>query len=131
MFYARTIKCPRHHLVIPGKLAWQIEENPFTKDTKMSDADCKRFGIRKWKYKRDRYGNKIPDFRNHYQPDVSAAYVLSNVHDSANPICANCKRCLEGFENAHLVGNKRQAGDGRTLQEAVQEMTKKMVKDCS
>lgn len=128
MFYARKLKCPRHHLVIPGKLAWQIEENPFTKDTQMSDTDCKRFGIRKWKYKRDANFNKIPDFRNHYQPEVSAAYVLEHVFDKENPICASCKRCLEGFENVPLLPNRKKSLDGRSLKEVVAEMTKGLLK---
>lgn len=128
MQYARKLKCPRHHLAIPGREPWQIEVNEFTKDTNMSDADCKRFGIRKWKYKRDAYGNKIPDYNNHYQPDVSAAFALEHIFDQNSPVCRKCRRCLEGFGRVALIQAKP-SSDGRTLQEATVDMLKQIKKE--
>lgn len=126
--YLRTIKCPRHHVVIPGRNPFLITENEFIKDTKMSDADIKRFGLRRWKYKRDRFGNKIPDYRNHFQPDISAAFALETIYDRNNPICLKCKRCLEGFESAHIIDRKKPITDGRTLKDFTDDMLKKALK---
>jgi len=125
--YLRKIKCPRHHIVKPGHNPWVITENEFVKDTKMSDADIKRFGLRRWKYKRDRYGNKIPNFKNHYQPEISAAFALECIFDQNNPICAKCKRCLEGFNGAYLIGGKKSLNEGMTIAQTTQEMLKKSV----
>lgn len=128
MLYSRTLRCPRHHIVKPGKNPFQIEENPFTKDTQMSDADCKRFGIRKWKYKRDRFGRKIPNYNNHYQPLVSAAFVLEHIFDDKNPICLKCKKCLEGLGGVTLI-TKSPVRDGRTLKDITNEMYKQAEKE--
>jgi hypothetical protein len=127
-FYQRRIKCPRHHVVKPGKQPFLITENELVKDTKMSDADIKRFGLRRWKYKRDKFGNKIPDFRNHYQPEISAAFALEAIYDPVNPICARCKRCMEGFGSAYLIGGKNNLNDGRTIADVTAEMLKGSIK---
>lgn len=126
--YVRKIRCPRHHILKPGKLAFQIEPNPFTVDTKMSDEMCRKFGIRKWKYKRDRFGNKIPDYKNHYQPQISAAFALERIFDQHNLVCQKCKKCLEGFGRVALIQTSREV-DGRTLKNVTDEMLKQANKE--
>ena len=92
----KNIKCPLHHTLKPGLQpheAFEIEPNPamknFTADT------LKQFGLKNWKYKRDRFGNKIPNFRNHFQPEVSALYLREKVYSTGHPVCAKCRRCLQ------------------------------------
>jgi len=89
--HIKNIRCPLHHKVIPGKLAFLIEPNPLAKD--FSDDLCERFKLKKWKWKRDAYGRKIPDYRNHYQPEISAAYAKEKIYTPLNPTCLKCRRC--------------------------------------
>lgn len=89
----KNIKCPIHHIVKPGCDGFVREPNPLAKH--FSDDACKEFGLKRWKYKRDRYGNKIPDYRNHYQPYVSALYLKENVYNPINPVCQKCRRCFQ------------------------------------
>lgn len=88
----KNIKCPVHHRVIPGRQPYLIEPNPLMKN--FSDSMCKDFGLKKWQYKRDKFGNKIPDYRNHYQPEISAAYAKEKIYRPNNPICTGCRRCF-------------------------------------
>lgn len=107
-YYKRKIKCPRHYQVIPGKSPFLLEVNPFMKDCKLSDADCKKFGIRRYKVKRDRFGNKLQDFSNYYQPEISAAFAIEQIYDPIDPICKQCRgRCLEGQGSMNLGTIKR------------------------
>ncbi len=91
----KNIKCPLHHTLKPGmnaEDAYLIEPNP---NAKNFTADmCKTFGLKKWKYKRDKFNNKIPNYRNHFQPEVSALYLKEMVYTPGHPVCRNCRRCF-------------------------------------
>ncbi len=92
----KNIKCPLHHALKPGLQeyeAYEIEPNPMAKN--FSDDMCKRFGLKKWKYKKDRYGNRIPNFRNHYQPEISALYCRERIYSTGHPVCRQCRRCIQ------------------------------------
>lgn len=96
---------------MPGKHAFKVKPNPFVKDAKLSEADCKFWGIKTWVYERDANGNKIPDYNNHYQPEISAAFAIEHVYDPIRPICQKCQRCLEGQGNINIYGIKRLRGE--------------------
>jgi hypothetical protein len=104
MYVLRTIKCPRNYILKPGKQPFSIEPNPHFKNSRLTESDCKRFGIKMWRYKKDRYGNKIQDFRNFYQPEITAAYAIEHIYDPLNPICKmQCKgRCLRGIGKVNI-----------------------------
>lgn len=92
----KNIKCPIHHQLkpnLPSHEAYLKEPNPAAKN--FTDDQCKRFGLKKWKYKRDRYGNKIPNWKNHYQPEVSALYLRERVYSTGHPVCRKCRRCIQ------------------------------------
>ena len=88
----KKIRCPIHHVVKPGMNPYMIEPNP--KTIKMPKWFLEKTGLRNWKYKRDRYGNKIPNYRNHYQPEISAFYARERIYDKDRPACKMCRRCL-------------------------------------
>ena len=69
-----------------------MERKPSLKNIK--EADAKKFGIDVWRPKKDKFGNKIQDFNNYYQPDVSAAEMKLRLWNPINPICNACKRCV-------------------------------------
>lgn len=92
--YIRKVKCPRNYVLIPGKEPFLLEPDPKFKF--LSDADAKRFKIRKYRAKRDRFGRKIQDFRSYFQEEISAGMALENIYNPQHPDCIKCKRCLEG-----------------------------------
>jgi len=92
----KNIKCPLHHALKPNMSpheAYMLEPNPLAKN--FSADMCKKFGLKNWKYKKDKYGNKIPNFRNHYQPEVSALYLKERVYTPGHPVCRKCRRCFQ------------------------------------
>lgn len=92
----KNIRCPLHHTLKPGLPsyeAYEIEPNPLMKN--FSNDLCKKFGLKKWKYKRDKFGNKIPNYRNHYQPEVSALYLQEKVYSTGHPTCRACRSCIQ------------------------------------
>lgn len=106
--YRRRIKCPKHYLVLPGKDAFHMEVDP--KFRFLSDADAKKFKISKYKKKKDKFGRPMINFKNMYQPEVTAGFAIENIYDPLNPICMKCKRCLEGQGQVHWRGIKRLNG---------------------
>ena len=114
-----TIRCPRNYVLKQGHQPFVIIPNPNTKGMTDEQIDylnksLKYLGItesklRRWTYKKDRHGNKIQDFDNYYQPQVSKAYALENIYDPLHPIClAQCKgRCLKGLGKVNINAIKR------------------------
>lgn len=106
----RRIKCPRHYALIPGKEPFVMEENPALKNVSWSLA--KEFKIKKLRPKRDKNGNKIQDFRNYYQPEISAAFAIEHIYDPLHPICTQCnRRCFRGLGNVDVNSIKRLTKD--------------------
>jgi hypothetical protein len=89
--YFIKIRCPRHYLLKPGGKPFLMERIPSLKNIK--EADGKALGINLWRPKKDRNGNKIQNFADYYQPEVSATEMRLRLYDPSNPICARCKRC--------------------------------------
>ncbi len=92
----KNIKCPLHHSLkprLPLHESYMLEPNPMTKN--FTEDMCKTFGLKNWKYKRDKYGQKIINFRNHYQPEVSALYLKEKVYSPGHPVCRKCRRCFQ------------------------------------
>lgn len=91
----KNIKCPLHHCLKPHlkpEEAFILEPNPMAKG--FSDDLCKKFNLRKWQYKKDKFGRRIPNFRNHYQPEVSALYLQEKVYTPNHPTCRMCRKCI-------------------------------------
>lgn len=108
MNYVRKIRCPRHYLLRPGHDPFIREPEPLLKG--VSKSACITFGVKKERIKRDRYGNPMQNFRSFYQPEISAAFAIEHVYDPLNPICKQCKRCLEGLGVVNTRGIKRLNG---------------------
>jgi len=97
------IKCPRNYVLKPGHQPFKVIPNPLAKNISQSNINWLNkqhgFNLKRYTYARDRFGNKIQDFRSYYQPSVSKAYVIEHIYDPKNPICTlQCKgRCLRGL----------------------------------
>lgn len=94
----RMIDCPNFFIKKDGPdEPFLIEANPAFKDVPNSIA--KDLKIKKWKYKKDRNGHKIPNWNSFYKPRVSAAYAIENIYDPLNWVCTmQCKkRCMVGM----------------------------------
>lgn len=92
----KNIRCPLHHVLKPGLQkheAFMLEPNPMTKN--FSKSMLEKFNLKNWTYKRDKFGNKIPNFRNHYQPEISALYAKERIYSPGHPVCRACRRCFQ------------------------------------
>ena len=87
----RKIKCPRHYLLKPGGTPFVMERKPTLKNIKV--ADCWKFGVDPFRPKIVN-GRKVQNFKDYYQPDVSAAEMKLRLWNPLNPICNQCKRCV-------------------------------------
>lgn len=111
-----TIRCPKNYVLKEGHQPFKIVPNKLAKSMTQAQLDDlnKRFGtnIKRYTYAKDKYGNKIQDFNNYYQPLVSKAYLIEHVYDPLNPICARqCRgRCLKGIGNPNISAIKRLNG---------------------
>jgi hypothetical protein len=99
--YKRTIKCPNTFVLKTGRKGFFVEPNSLC--GKFSVGDLKAFNLKNWRYKRDKNGNKVPNWNDYTQPTVSAGFAIEHVYDPLNPVCKNeCRgRCLEG--QGHLA----------------------------
>jgi hypothetical protein len=92
----KNIKCPLHHALKPGLQpheAFMIEPDPNAKN--FSKDMIQKFGLRNWRYKKDRFGRRIPNYRNHYQPEISALYAREKIYNPTNGVCVKCRRCIQ------------------------------------
>jgi len=86
-----------------------MEIDPLMKN--FSEETCKRFGVSRWKKKRDRWGNPIRNDKDFYQPLISGAFAIEHIYDPLNPICVQCKnRCWKGKGTPTTIGIKRLNG---------------------
>lgn len=98
--YRRKIRCPRHYLLKPGGQPFVMEKIPALKNIK--EADAKIFKLKLWKRKHDKFGRPIQNFKDYYQPEISAGWAYENIykrtpHDpnlKEHQICMQCKRCI-------------------------------------
>lgn len=90
--YIRKIRCPRNYILKPGGWPFVMEINPMFKFLK--DADAKIFGIKKYRRKKDRFGNFIQNFKDYYQPEISAELARTQIYEKDNQICNKCRRCV-------------------------------------
>lgn len=90
--YRRTIRCPRHYLLRPGGQPFVMERIPALKNIK--EADAKIFGLNLWRKKKDARGNYIQNFKDYYQPEISAGFAKEQIYLPFDPICMKCKRCV-------------------------------------
>lgn len=58
----------------------------------------KKYGLNPSRPVRDRFGKPIPNYKNYYQPEVTAGFAIEHIYDPENWICIQqCKRrCFEG-----------------------------------
>jgi hypothetical protein len=90
--YIRKIRCPRHYMLRPGGTPFVMERIPSLKNIK--EGDARRLGITLWRPKKDRFGEKIQNFKDYLQPEVSASEIRERIYSSTHPICATCRRCV-------------------------------------
>lgn len=90
--YIRKIKCPRHYILKPKGVPYVMERIPSLRN--ISEADAKVFKVKLWRPKKDRFGNKIQNFKDYYQPWVSAAEMKMRLFTPLHPDCQKCKRCV-------------------------------------
>lgn len=107
----RKIKCPRHFILKAGRNPFLMKPNPLLKH--VSERAIKEFKLRRWVVAKDRFGKKIYDRRNYYQPEVSAKFALEHIYDPLNWICkCECKGlCKEGIGVFSEYSIKRLHGD--------------------
>ena len=91
--YMRKVKCARHYVLKPGCEPFVLERIPALKAFRENDPDIKRMKVKLWRPKKDRFGNKIQDFRSYYQPELPAELARETIYDPLNPICNQCKKC--------------------------------------
>jgi hypothetical protein len=89
MSYHRKIKCPRHFIGKPGKSPWKLRPNPFFMNLPKWAWE-KWPNLRKYIPIRDKWGNKVRDDKNFYQPFISASFAVHQIYDPKNPICQKC-----------------------------------------
>ena len=114
----RKIKCPRHYLVSPTVDVFLREPVPELKG--VSESCVKTYKVSKTRIKRDRWGNKLLDWRKIYeyektgkviQPVITASYAIENIYDPKHPICHICKfRCKESKQTINERSIKRLNG---------------------
>jgi hypothetical protein len=111
MNYHHKIKCPRHFMLKPGADPFQLEIDP--KMRHVPDwAYTKWPTLKKYRYKKDKHGNKIYNPKSYYQPNVTAGFAIEHVFDPLNPICRDqCRmRCAEGSGGINQKAIKRLVG---------------------
>lgn len=105
--YKRMIQCPGHWMIPPTvdvylrkpvEMLKRCSNFVFIRD--------KKFTIKKTAIVRDKWGNKMLDWKKLYelkakgivfQPRVSAAWAIEHVYDEHGALCQNCpKYCKEG-----------------------------------
>lgn len=106
----RMIKCPRHYIK-------NLKEDPFVREIvpslkKVDNGVAREFGVKKYRIKRDRFGNPVINWKAFYQPEISAAFAIEHIWDPKNPICVNkCRgRCMRGMGKVVETGIRRLRG---------------------
>lgn len=105
----RKIKCPNYFILKPGCYGFERVPN----DLKNLDVGImKEYNLKNWKWKRDKYGRKIPKWSDYEQPVVSSAFAIEHIYDPNNWVCRNqCRgRCLEGHGKFNQKSVKRLNG---------------------
>lgn len=118
-YFKQMIKCPRNYVLKPGCQPFKVKPHPHLKNCSLVKGNEAReydfaiggqkIKLRNWVYIKDKFGNKIQDFNNYIQPEISAAEAIERIYDPLNPICSEqCKhRCLEGKEGFNWRQIKR------------------------
>lgn len=117
----RMIVCPGHWLVPPQVDVYLREPIPMFKDcSNFVELKGRRINIKKTRIVRDKFGNKMLDWKKLYElrhqgivkhPKVSAAWAIEHVYDPLSELCAACdKRCKEGLGRVMETSIKRLSG---------------------
>jgi len=116
--YVRKIQCPRHYLIDPREDIFLREPVPLLKD--VSNSVCAEYKINKTRIQRDRWGNKLVDWKKMYelkakgkvmQPMITASFAIENIYDPMNPVCHVCKfKCKRGKGKINDLTIKRLSG---------------------
>ena len=89
---AHKIRCQRNYVLKPNGIPFVMERNPMFKN--VSEANAKSLKINIWRPKVDIYGMKIQNFKDYFQPEISASLARETIYQFDNPICNKCRRCL-------------------------------------
>lgn len=117
-YYKRMIRCPGHWLVDPKEEIYRRVPVDLLKDcSDYVEYQGKRMKIRKTKILKDKYGNKLVDWKKMYElrrkgkvlhPPISAAEAIERVYDPESYLCKMCdKRCKEGQGRVITTNIKR------------------------
>ena len=117
-YIKRKIQCPAHYLVDPKEDVYLRE--PVERLKNVSDGVCKEYKIKKFSVKRDRFGNKMLDWKRIYalkktgkvlQPFVTASFAIEHIFDPMSPVCIMCAgRCKRGKGKILETSIKRLSG---------------------
>ena len=88
MLICNKIRCPRHYLVDPTKDAFKREIVPELR--KVSESAVKTFGVKKYRIKRDKWGNPEMNWSAMIQPQITEGFAVEHIWDPLNPLCAQC-----------------------------------------
>lgn len=107
-YQKRMIHCPGHWMVPPQVDVYLREPVPWYKELHGDKVEVKGkvIKLRKTRIVKDRWGNKMLDWKKLYQlrdqgivksPSVSAAWAIEHVYDPISMLCRRCpKYCKEG-----------------------------------
>lgn len=106
-YHKRLIQCPGHWLVPPTVDVYLRKPLEMFKEcSDFVELKGKRMKIKKTRIVRDKWGNKMLDWKKLYelrrkgvviQKRVSAAWAIENIYDPKSLLCHNCpKYCKEG-----------------------------------
>ena len=103
-YYKRKIKCPANYY-LPANVDVFLRE-PVSRLKYVSKKIVEHYNIKTMQIKRDRWGNKMLDWKKiyelertgrAYQPVITASYAIERVWDPHSPVCIKCRgRCMEG-----------------------------------
>lgn len=109
VYYKRMIRCPGHWLISPKVDIYKREPVGLLKDcSNFVEYQGKRVKINKMRIVKDKWGNKVVDWKKIYEikkrqphlvlnPRISAAEAIERVWDPMSPLCQACpKYCKEG-----------------------------------
>lgn len=106
-YYKRMIRCPGHWLIHPSVDVYKREPvAALRRCSNFVEYQGKKLEIKKTRIVRDRFGNKVLDWKKLYelrktgkvlQPRISAAEAIERVYDPESFLCTHCpKYCKEG-----------------------------------
>jgi hypothetical protein len=118
-YYKRMIRCPGHYLISPKVDVYLREPVPELKDcSDGAEYKGRYIKIKKMRIVKDRFGNKMLDWKKLYElrnrgtgevlnPIVSASWAIENVWDPKGMLCLQCPKYCREMRNVSDLTIKR------------------------